>query len=254
MAVEETITESPLLRTHRERLVDKLVQALASDARWIELYDVTGELTVPDVHSMDGEISSALSRIQKILARQRSNDFCFGEWREIIIPVDVPQMHILCAARLRVLINPSPTDFSSGSMPPLFAGQPISAVISVHTSFHWAPPEDAGTDGYVLRYDIEDMTGDWLVSGRKKGDFLAKDGSTFSARVTLIALHHGELSLPKIGVAALPLSGEARMGLSMPSSETFQMHGAEKVLVLPRGGRSTFVIDMGRDNTSSSEL
>ena len=32
---------------------------------------------------------------------------------------------------------------------------------------------------------------------------------------------------------------------TIPSTETYQVHGAEKVLVLPRGGRSTFVVGMG---------
>lgn len=64
--------------------------------------------------------------------------------------------------------------------------------------------------------------------------------------ITLIALHHGELSLPKISVTALPVGGEMTMGsLAIPSAETYQVHGAEKVLVLPRGGRTTFVIGMG---------
>lgn len=33
--------------------------------------------------------------------------------------------------------------------------------------------------------------------------------------------------------------------LALPNIETHQVHGAEKVLVLPRGGRSTFVVEMG---------
>lgn len=64
--------------------------------------------------------------------------------------------------------------------------------------------------------------------------------------ITLVALHHGELVLPKVTVVALPVAGELTMGASpIPSIETYQIHGAEKVLILPRGGRSTFVIGMG---------
>jgi trafficking protein particle complex subunit 10 len=33
--------------------------------------------------------------------------------------------------------------------------------------------------------------------------------------------------------------------MALPSAETYQAHGAERVLVLPRGGRTTFVVDMG---------
>jgi trafficking protein particle complex subunit 10 len=34
--------------------------------------------------------------------------------------------------------------------------------------------------------------------------------------------------------------------LALPNTETHQVHGAEKVLILPRGGgRSTFIVGMG---------
>lgn len=33
--------------------------------------------------------------------------------------------------------------------------------------------------------------------------------------------------------------------MAIPSADTYQVHGAEKLLVLPRGGRSTFVLGMG---------
>jgi hypothetical protein len=118
----------------------------------------------------------------------------------------------------------------------------------------------------MLRYDVEEMVRDWLVSGPKRGDFAAsvsvsypasttlhishlvalKDGGTHSVPITLIALHHGELALPKVVVTALPMVGELTMGsMAIPNTEAYQVHGAEKVLVLPRGGRSTFVIGMG---------
>jgi trafficking protein particle complex subunit 10 len=73
-----------------------------------------------------------------------------------------------------------------------------------------------------------------------------QDGHTFEIPITLIALHHGELPLPKVAVQALSLPSESRMRSAIiPSCETYQVHGAEKVLVLPRGGRTTFVVSMG---------
>ena len=65
----------------------------------------------------------------------------------------------------------------------------------------------------------------------------------------MIALHHGEFYLPKISITALPETGGAvTMGsLAVPSIETYQEHGAEKVLILPRGGRTTFVVGMGSE-------
>ena len=80
----------------------------------------------------------------------------------------------------------------------------------------------------------------------------SKDGTTFDTSITLIALHHGELTLPKVAVTALPIDGEDRMrSIVVPSCSTHQVHGAETVLILPRGGRTTFVVDMG-DNPNSN--
>jgi hypothetical protein len=68
--------------------------------------------------------------------------------------------------------------------------------------------------------------------------------------ITLIALHHGEFFLPKVSLTALPIAGTATMGsLAVPSIETYLAHGAEKVRILPRGGRSTFVVEMGPTST-----
>ena len=62
----------------------------------------------------------------------------------------------------------------------------------------------------------------------------------------MIALHHGEFFLPKVSITALPMTDVVMMGsMAVPSIETYQEHGAEKVLILPRGGRSTFVVNMG---------
>lgn len=70
--------------------------------------------------------------------------------------------------------NPFSVEKSKKRTRPLYAGQPISALLTVQTSFHWSPPEDEQVDRYLMRYDIEDLTQEWLVSGRKRGDFLAK--------------------------------------------------------------------------------
>ncbi|TFY59462.1 hypothetical protein EVJ58_g5755 [Rhodofomes roseus] len=203
-AVAEIVADDPSLLPHRELLIDRLVEALSKSVDWIELYGVTGELVVPGNLSENSELASAFARLKEILGKPRPLNSSFDEWRDIIIPVDIPQMHILAAAQLRIFANPF-SQQPSGQALPLFAGQPISAVVTVTTSFHWAPSEDAEMAQYLLRYDIQDMTGDWLVSGPKRGDFSAEDGSTFSSPVTLIALHHGELSLPKVMVNALPL-------------------------------------------------
>jgi len=243
-SVEGTVKDSPSLLLHREVLVNTLVESLDSDASWMELYNITGELKVPSLQNEEGEFGQALQAVKKSLYENKDSCSPHGPWFEIKIPLDVPRMNIVAAARVRIFSMPYMANTSSDVLPPLYAGQPVSAVLSIETSFHWGKrPIDEGCT-YLMRFDVEEMIQEWLVSGRKRGEFAATDGGTYTVPITMVALHHGELALPKVAVTALPLEGEM-MGSKAPSTETYQAHGAEKVLVLPRGGRSTFVLGMG---------
>ena len=177
------------------------------------------------------------------------------------MPVDVPQMNvrttlhphhpsilstvhsqILAAARLDLQIS---SDISSknDAPPPIYAGQPVRAVLRVHTTLCWSdtsPSSPAPSTTHRLRFDVAEHPRDWLVSGRVRGDFTARDGAAFEATLTLVPLRPGALPLPRVRVA--PLEGDVQ---GKPSCETYQAHGAEVVQVLPRGGRSTFLLDMG---------
>ncbi|THH29639.1 hypothetical protein EUX98_g4553 [Antrodiella citrinella] len=242
--VGEVVTKTESLEPFRAEILDTLVQALEKDASWVSLYEITGELVIPDITIEEDAVGQALEEIKKLLNQSRRLEDFPCEWREIVIPVDVPQMHILAAASLQISSNPFSLDPTRAL--DMFAGQPIHAVLTIRTSFHWAPTEDSDTESYRMRFDIEEMSKDWLVSGRKRGDFIAEDNHTFTTSITLIALHHGELPLPKISVTALAIPGEQRMKAPvLPSCETYQIYGAQTVLVLPRGGRSTFIVNMG---------
>ncbi|CAK5277454.1 unnamed protein product, partial [Mycena citricolor] len=219
----------------RVGMIMRLVEALEHDSDWVELYGLSGELRVPDVFGDDKEDS--LKQILELLRANKHAREPQGKWREIIIPVDVPYMSIVAAASIRLTRKDEPS---------LYAGQPIPALLSISTSFHWGSSSTDKDRTFMMRFDVEEMVRDWLVSGRKRGDFPARNDGVYTVPITLIALHHGELGLPKVNVTALPLAGEVTMGsMAVPSTETYQVHGAETVLVLPRGGRSTFVLGMG---------
>ena len=53
----------------------------------------------------------------------------------------------------------------------LYAGQPIHANLSIHTSFHWGSEK---LPEYSMRFDIEELVKDWLISGHMRGNFVAK--------------------------------------------------------------------------------
>jgi len=242
--VQTVLEESPSLQ-HHIILVGKLVDALESDAGWVELYGITGELIVPDIHKEQGEIGELLKKARQLLAEHTHPEPSAGIWREIKIPVDVPIMNIVAAACIHIISTPFFKEMEPDTKPSLHAGQPIAANLTIKTSFHWSDQNEP-TRRCVLRYNIEEMVREWLVSGPKRGDFLATDGATHTVPITMIALHHGEFYLPKVSITALSVTGVVTMGsLAVPSIETYQEHGAEKVLILPRGGRSTFVVGMG---------
>lgn len=240
--VDEALDEFPEHHSSCSLLIAHIIKALEHDSGWVEPYVVTGELRVPEL-SEDNFPKEVTSRIRELLTKGRPDKTSDDSWREIRIQVDVPLMEILAAVRLRILATPFLAD--SNQLPPLYAGQPIPALLSIQTTFHWGTKQDANHTSYQMRFDIEEMVRDWLISGRRRGDFEAKDGSVFTVPITLIALHHGELSLPKVMVSSLPMVGETHAMGSSPNTETHQVHGADKVLILPRGGRSTFIVGMG---------
>lgn len=125
------------------------------------------------------------------LADHRHPESPIGFWREIKIPVDVPFMNVrfllisfhnissdltqvVAAASIRIISTPFAKESEDNELPSLYAGQPISANLTIHTSFHWGSTPSDTDKKYLLRFNIEEMVREWLVSGPKRGDFIAK--------------------------------------------------------------------------------
>jgi hypothetical protein len=46
--------------------------------------------------------------------------------------------------------------------------------MTIRTSFHWGAVESDGVkSSYKMAFEIQDSRRDWLVSGRRKGEFTA---------------------------------------------------------------------------------
>ena len=132
-------------------------------------------------------------------------------WKEIIFPVDVPRMNVIsvfnitlgpglknpsgqivAAARVELMDqSTSKVKLSSGTS--LYAGQPVRALLSITTSFHWGPGtcEEKKEKTYMMRFDVEELLNDWLVSGQKRGDFLAKVRTATRPSKLLLSLELG---------------------------------------------------------------
>jgi len=96
-----------------------------------------------------------------------------------------------------------------------------------------------------MQFEIEESRNHWVIAGQRRGTFKAIDGLTIPIYLTLVPLHHGELSLPRINISPI----QPRVGLTPPSSFCVQGNGASRILILPQNSRSTFVLEM----TSQSE-
>ena len=64
-AVDEALDEFPQHSADRSSLIAHMIQALESDANWVELYSITGELKVP-ASDDDARLKEVLTRIREV--------------------------------------------------------------------------------------------------------------------------------------------------------------------------------------------
>ena len=64
--VEAVLQASPSSLKTRIIMVGNLIDALESDAGWVELYGITGELIVPDTHKEEDEIDELLKKVKQV--------------------------------------------------------------------------------------------------------------------------------------------------------------------------------------------
>ncbi|KAG6336920.1 hypothetical protein ID866_2158 [Astraeus odoratus] len=163
--------------SHDSKLVDKIIEHLEDDASWVELYNATGEVMIPSSLAVGESLTEALTSVQKVLSQPRLLSAPHGMWREMAIPVDVPRMNIIADTWIAIQSTSTAEDVQ-GQPSPIYAGQPLSATLSVTTYLHWSDPESKHQQ-YRMRYDVEERTKDWLISGRKRGDFSVQVLSLF---------------------------------------------------------------------------
>lgn len=64
-AVDEAVDEFPQHSADRSRLIAYMIRALESNANWVELYSITGELKVP-ASDDDATPKEVLARIREV--------------------------------------------------------------------------------------------------------------------------------------------------------------------------------------------
>ena len=125
------------------------------------------------------------------LPRRRPTDECDFDFQRYIrtLANHKPSGKIVASARVE-LIDHLTSKTKLPSSTPLYAGQPTQALLSICTSFHWGPGTYEGKKGgtYRMRFDVEELLNDWLVSGQKRGEFLAKVRTVTRSTKLLLSL------------------------------------------------------------------
>lgn len=129
--------------------------------------------------------------------------------RRIIIPVDIPEIQVVHTAELRLSNNNDDDDASENDNQPTHAavGQMIAAELRLRHTRRWCTPEHqehaSHSDGALeFTYDLHTNPDQWLVGGRRRGNFLAREGETTKFAVMLLPQKAGHLLLPGLEIKA----------------------------------------------------
>ncbi|OAX81311.1 hypothetical protein ACJ72_04346 [Emergomyces africanus] len=163
--------------------------------------------------------------------------------RQIIIPVDVPEVQVVHTAKL---IIPKPSNLSHATV-----GEMIPATLTIHHTRRWCPVENREPEPSLeFSYEILVNPDVWLVGGRRRGNFTAKEGESRSFAVMLLPQRPGHLLLPGVEIktyvvqeladSELVLTGQRRV---VACEVDYQNH-AEMVLVSPNLRKTTVNLDI----------
>ncbi|OQD92855.1 hypothetical protein PENSOL_c037G05552 [Penicillium solitum] len=181
--------------------------------------------------------------------------------RRIIIPVDVPEIQVVHTADLQ--LQPKPTT-DPGPSTHAAVGQMITAELCLRHTRRWCSPATRENADQPLEcsYEIHANPDQWQIGGRRRGNFLARDGESTRFTVLLLPQKPGHLLLPGIEIrtflpsapqpptsapAADPAGSMAPARRSIPCEVDYRNHG-ETVLVLPDLKKTTVSLSAAGGN------
>lgn len=181
--------------------------------------------------------------------------------RRIIIPVDVPEIQVVHTADLQ--LQPKPT---TDPRPSTHAavGQMITAELCLRHTRRWCSPATRENADQPLEcsYEIHANPDQWQIGGRRRGNFLARDGESTRFTLLLLPQKPGHLLLPSLEIRTfypsapqLPTSPPAADAAgsmaparrSIPCEVDYRNHG-ETVLVLPDLKKTTVSLSAAGGN------
>lgn len=162
--------------------------------------------------------------------------------RRIIIPVDVPEIQVVHTAELQLQPNTASAHAAVGQM--------IIAELCLRHTQRWCSAADKTADQPLeCSYEIHASPDLWQIGGRRRGNFLAKDGEMTRFTVLLLPQKPGHLLLPGLEIRTFlpstpPLSADptaAPPRRSIPCEVDYRNH-SETVLVLPDLRKTTVTL------------
>ncbi|EER42375.1 TMEM1 family protein [Histoplasma capsulatum H143] len=165
--------------------------------------------------------------------------------RQVIIPVDVPNVQIVHTANFTI---PKPDDLIHATV-----GEMIPATLTIRHTRRWCPVQAREPEASLeFSYEILVNPDVWLVGGRRRGNFTAKEGETRSLTVMLLPQRPGHLLLPGLDIKTYVTQASAA-DPELPSSvvqrravpcEVDYLNHAETVLVSPNLRKTTVNLDV----------
>ncbi|KAJ5753030.1 hypothetical protein N7520_009947 [Penicillium odoratum] len=165
--------------------------------------------------------------------------------RCIIIPVEIPEIQVVHTAELQLQLG---LDRSSAGSSHAAVGQMIPAELTLRHTRRWCSPTTQEYADHPLEcsYEIHANPELWLLGGRRRGNFLARDGESTTFTILLLPQKPGHLLLPSLEIrtfAPSPLQiskTDSTTGAPagptqrhpIPCEVDYRNHG-ETVLVLP---------------------
>lgn len=142
--------------------------------------------------------------------------------RRIVIPVDIPEVQVVQTAELRLLDNPDDAKKEKkekgSQLTHTAVGQMIAAELRLHHTRRWCSPAHqeatSHSDGALeFTYDLHANPEQWLIGGRRRGNFLAREGTVTTFAVMLLPQKSGHLLLPSLEIKAfVPSSSSGASG------------------------------------------
>ncbi|KAM0751302.1 hypothetical protein T439DRAFT_325449 [Meredithblackwellia eburnea MCA 4105] len=144
-------------------------------------------------------------------------------WKTLTIPMQLPSVTIHNLVRLTPAVRRTEV------------GRPLAVEVSIRPMFNWS--ESPISEPIVLTYEVTGTFDDWLVSGRRRGEFVAEKDTETKVTLTLIPLRPGHLFLPSIAVNPAVFAGHINTGAQ-------QETGGITVDVLPLVSRTAYTVDI----------